>query len=62
MTLAQLIKELQQMQEWTDDVGIADGSFRLHDNGSIEMNTYEGQPLGVSIRMRKELDAKENIK
>lgn len=54
MTLTQLIKELQEMQEWTDEVYIGDGSFYLHDIEGLEMNTYEGQPLGVIIRMKKE--------
>ena len=42
MTLTQLIKELQEMQEWTDEVQIGDGSFYLQDIEGLEMNTYEG--------------------
>lgn len=56
MTLTQLIKELQEMQEWTDEVQIGDGSFYLHDIEGLEINTYEGQPLGVIIRLKKGLD------
>ena len=54
MTLIELIKELQEMQGYTDEVHIGTASFYLSEIEGIEMNTYEGQPLGVIIRMKKE--------
>ena len=54
MTLTELIKELQEMQGYTDEVHIGTGSFYLSEIKGVEMNTYEGQPLGVIIRMKKD--------
>lgn len=54
MTLTELIKELQEMQGYTDEVHIGTDSFYLNEIEGVEMNTYEGQPLGVIIRMKKE--------
>ena len=54
MTLTELIKELQEMQSYTDEVHIGTDSFYLSEIEGIEMNTYEGHPLGVIIRMKKD--------
>ena len=54
MTLTELIKELQEMQSYTDEVHIGTDSFYLSEIEGIEMNTYEGQPLGVIIRTKKD--------
>ena len=54
MTLTELIKELQKMQGYTDEVHIGTDSFYLSEIEGVEMNTYEGQPLGVIIRMKKD--------
>ena len=56
MTLTELIKELQEMQGYTDEVHIGTDSFYLSEIKGVEMNTYEGQPLGVIIRMKKDDD------
>ena len=54
MTLTELIKELQEMQGYTDEAHIGTDSFYLSEIKGVEMNTYEGQPLGVIIRMKKD--------
>ncbi len=49
-----LIKELQELSSYTDEVLVSTGGFILSDIEGLEINHFEGEPLSVIIRVKME--------
>ena len=52
MNIQALIKELQDLSGYTDEVLVSAGGFILSDIEGLEMNHFEGEPLSVIIRVK----------
>jgi hypothetical protein len=53
MNIHKLIKELQELSSYTDEVLVSTGGFVLSEIEGLEANHFEGEPLNVIIRVKK---------
>lgn len=54
MNIHVLIKELQELSGYTDEVLVSTGGFILSEIEGLEVNHFEGEPLSVIIRVKKD--------
>ena len=54
MNIHKLIKELQELSGYTDEVLVSTGGVILSDIEGLEINHFEGEPLSVIIRVKKD--------
>ena len=54
MNIHDLIKELKGLSGYADEVLVSTGGFVLSEIEGLEINHFEGEPLSVIIRVKKD--------